>query len=162
MTVPRTKAERLAAEIEARRDAVGLVHAEALVEWARKNPGSALYSEFEWDDTEAARAYRIWQARRLIAVCVIADDGERRLVSLTIDRVAGGGYRDVEMVVADDELRRVLVLDALAELKRVRAKYEHVRELAAVYDEIEKADAKYGHREKPEAKREKRLEARRT
>lgn len=137
-----TKAEQVAKEVEALRRPDGVIVPDDIVAWAQAHPESALHSQFEWDDTEAAKAYRLHQARRVIAVYVVADDGNRRLVSLSIDR-KHGGYRSVEDVIANDDLRRVLVKDALAELKRVRAKYEHVKELAAVYDEIEKAERQY-------------------
>ena len=136
------KTEQIAKEVEALRRADGLIVPEDVVFWAQQNPTSALHSQFEWDDSAAARAYRIAQARKVIAVCVLADDGGRKLVSLSIDRTKGG-YRNVEDVIANDELRRILVKDALAEFKRVRAKYEHVKELASVYEEIEKADKQY-------------------
>lgn len=136
------KAEKIAREVEALRRDDGLIVPEDVVRWAREHPDSALHSQFEWDDGKAAEAYRIWQARRVIAVCVVAEDGERKLVSLSIDR-RGGGYRDVQDVIAKDELRKVLLRDALQELKRVRAKYEHIKELASVYAEIEKVDRQY-------------------
>lgn len=138
-----TKAEQIASELEALRAASGLLLPEAVVEWARGHPESALHSQFEWDDAKAAQEHRVWQARRVIAVYVVADDGGRKFVSLSIDRKGDGGYRDVQDVIADDELRKVLVRDALAELKRVKAKYEHIRELASVYSEIDKADRQY-------------------
>lgn len=138
-----TKAEQIAKELEALRKEGGVIHAEEVVSWAQANPESALHSQFEWDDSAAAVAYRIWQARRVIAVFVTADDGGRKFVSLSIDRGKGGGYRDVSDVIANDDLRKVLVKDALAEFKRVRAKYEHVKELASVYEEIDKAEKRY-------------------
>lgn len=135
--------EQIAKEVEALRRPDGLILAEDVVAWAQSNPDSALHSQFEWDNSEAAKQYRIWQARRVIAVCVRADDGARKLVSLSIDRTSGG-YRSVDDVISNDELRRILVNDALAEFKRVRAKYQHVKELVSVYEEIDKAEKQYG------------------
>jgi hypothetical protein len=137
-----TKTDQIAQEIESLRRPDGLILAEEIVEWAREHPESALHSQFEWDDSEAAKNYRLWQARRVIAVYVMADDGGRKLVSLTIDRKSGG-YRDVKDVIADDELRKVLIRDALDELRRVRAKYERLKELAAVFAEVEKVERTY-------------------
>lgn len=138
-----SKAEQIGQELDALRATSGLLLPEEVVAWAQGHPESALHSQFEWDDSEAARAWRIWQARRVIAVYIVSDEGERTVVSLSIDRKASGGYRDVQDVLKDDELRKVLVRDALAELKRVKAKYEHIKELASVYAEIEKADRQY-------------------
>jgi len=138
-----TKTEQIEKELEALRLADGIIHAESVVEWAKDNPESALHSQFEWDDSKAASEYRVWQARRVIAIYVKAEDGERKFVSLSIDRSKGGGYRDVEEVIANDDLRKILVKDALSEFKRVRAKYEHVKELAKVYEEIDRAEQTY-------------------
>lgn len=137
------KAEQIAQELEALRSATGLLMPEAVVEWAREHPESALHEQFEWDNDRAAAAHRLHQARQVIAVYIRSDDGERSVVSLSIDRKGGGGYRQVEDVMRDDELRKVLLRDALAEFKRVRAKYEHLKELASVYVEIDRADKKY-------------------
>lgn len=140
-----TKREQIVNELEALRRN-GLILPEVVVEWAREHPFSALHDQFEWDDAEAAHEYRMWQARKVIAINIVSEDGERRVVSLSIDRKVAGGYRDVETVLKDDELRKVLVRDALSEFKRVKAKYEHIKELSDVYAEIEKADQKYSEK----------------
>lgn len=138
-----TKAEQIRAEIEAlQKD--GIVDAKDVVEWARANPESALYSQFEWDDSKAAEEYRLFQARRVIALYVVSEAGERTLVSLSVDRSKGGGYRDIERVLNNDEMRKVMLRDALQEFKRVKAKYQHLKELASVYEAIEDADKRYG------------------
>lgn len=113
----------------------------AIVEWAAKHKNSALHGCFQWDDTEAARQYRIWQARSLISLHIVTEGGERKTVSLSIDRkMKGGGYRDIDDVVRQPELRRVMLDDALAELQRIREKYKSLKELARVFDEIEKLE----------------------
>lgn len=123
--------------------AKGVLLPEAVVEWARKHPKSALHAAIEWDDSNAAESYRVWQVRRLIAIHVIDDDGERRFVSLSIDRVKGGGYRDVAEVAVDPELGSVMLADALAELKRVRAKYNRVKALSVVWQAVESVEDKH-------------------
>lgn len=120
-----------------------LLRPAAVVEWARSNADSALHGCFEWDDNAAAHQYRIWQARTLISLHIITDRGERKSVSLSIDRKKdGGGYRDVEDVMREPGLRNVMLQDALLELRRVRNKYQALKELARVFDEIDKADKK--------------------
>lgn len=121
------------------------LHAEDVVEWARSHPGSALYGSFEWDDTKAAHEYRLGQARRLLAIHIVDQAGDRRLVSLSVDRTAGGGYRRISDVVLDPEKAGVMLQDALSELDRVRRKYEKIKALARVWLEVDNAVQKHRH-----------------
>lgn len=118
-----------------------------VVEAARPE-SSPLHFRFEWNDSIAAESYRLWQARELIAVTVeyIGSGKEavlsRVFVSLTSDREKdGGGYRSVESVMQDPDLRHQLLSDALAEMKRFQSKYKELRELASVFAEMQKIEA---------------------
>ena len=106
---------------------------EQVVEFAR-DERTALHRYFEWDDTAAAREYRIVQARvvlRMAVTVVIAGNKPvRALVSLSSD---GGGYRQLNLVLADPQQRGVLLEDALQSLNRFREKYEQLRELAELW-----------------------------
>jgi hypothetical protein len=109
---------------------------------------SPLHDSFEWDDSEAAEQYRLWQARQLIRVTVqMLGAGEdavlsRVFVSLTTDRTrAGGGYRVMLDVLGDEGQRRQMLSDALEEMKRFRRKYGRLVELTKVFDEMEKVIA---------------------
>lgn len=130
-------------ELEQVRGNKELLHPGEVVDWAKRNPQSTLHRQFNWNDTDAANEYRLWQARRLIALHVIAPSGERKMVSLSIDRVKGGGYRTVDDAVRVKTLRDTMLKDALAELRRVRDRYQSVKELAAVFDAIDRADQRY-------------------
>lgn len=112
----------------------GLLKAEEAVAWASNNQESALYRSLEWDDVKAGHEYRVWQVRRLIAIHITTKEGVRQMVSLTIDRIDGGGYRDINAVISSPEMRTVMLADALAELDRVKLKYESLRELTEVWD----------------------------
>lgn len=118
-----------------------------VVEAARPED-SPLHKKFEWDDSEAAERYRVWQARQLIAVTVEYIGGgkdatlSRVFVSLTPDREEDGGYRSVEAVMSNPEWRKQLLEDALAEAKRFQQKYRDLKELAAIFGEIEKVAEK--------------------
>ncbi len=121
-----------------------LVPAEAVVDFARDD-STALHAYFDWDDTEAARKWRIEQARHVIRMIVevIAQDlpPVRAFVSLTTDRNAGGGYRSVRDVLADDRLREQMLQDALSEFKLFRAKYEGLKELRRLWDAADVIEA---------------------
>jgi hypothetical protein len=124
-----------------------ILRPETAVEWARVHPQSALHASLEWDDSAAANEFRIWQIRRLIAVHIISETGVRQMVSLTIDRSnAGGGYRALDDVLASQTMQEVLLADALAELERVRAKYESLVELASIWAEVNRAKTKQAKR----------------
>ena len=107
----------------------GFLNPEHVVERARSE-NSALHRYFEWDDTEAAQAYRIQQARQVVRAVVRflpaanrAPFAVRAYLSLTSDRAAGLGYRATAEILDDDaraaEALRQLERDVLA----LEAKY---------------------------------------
>jgi hypothetical protein len=114
----------------------GLVFPAKVVEFA-KDQSTALHSRFIWDDTEAARRYRLDQAREIIRVnvTVISKDAPpvRAFVSLSSDRKAGGGYRALVDVLSDDVMMQRLLDDALAELEALKRKYEQLAALRPIW-----------------------------
>lgn len=115
----------------------GILQAEAVIDAARK-PDSILHDKFTWDDTEAAREYRLWQARQLIRCTVVfetrTETTVRAFVSLSKDRGEdGGGYRETVKVMARADTRAQLLADALAEFEVFERKYAALTELAAVF-----------------------------
>lgn len=115
----------------------GILQPCAVVDAARP-ADSILHDRFEWDDSEAAEQYRLWQARQLIRCSVIMEPRTettvRAFVSLTADReTEGGGYRETVRVLARAEGRASLLADALAELEVFQRKYAALTELAAVF-----------------------------
>lgn len=123
----------------------GVLQPATVVDAARPK-SSPLHSKFEWDDSAAAEAYRIWQARQLIKVCVEVLPGvsvpTEVFVSLSSDRCSGGGYRVTTTVLSDAETRAELLEDALAELRIFKIKYRRLTELASVFDAIDRAERK--------------------
>lgn len=115
-----------------------MLHAANVVAWAKRNRKSALHRQFEWNNSKAANEFRIWQARRLIQINVITEDGGPQLVSLSYDRPRGGGYRSVDDVISNRKMSEIMLQDALTELQRVQDKYQHVRELTSVWEEVKR------------------------
>jgi hypothetical protein len=111
----------------------GLIKPKAAVEWARRHPRSELYAALEWDDSVAAEQYRIQQVRSLIAIFIEPTHQTRQFVSLSIDRVEGGGYRRIESVMNTPTLRQTLLEDALHEFSRAKEKYAMLEELDRVW-----------------------------
>jgi hypothetical protein len=117
-------------------DASGMLRPAVALAWAKRHPNSALHAALEWDNDTAAEAHRLDQIRRLISLHVVSVEGDPLLVSLSLDRVKGGGYRAIDDVLASRDLSAIMLADALGELERVQAKYSHVRELTAVWEQV--------------------------
>lgn len=116
-----------------------ILDAKVVLAWAKKHPQSALHAAIEWDDSKAAQEHRLFQVRRLIQIHVVTGDGRPVMVSLSVDRPRGGGYRAIDDVVKDRDLTAIMLEDALNELTRVKARYQWLKELSAVWAEIDRA-----------------------
>ena len=110
----------------------GTVHPQDLVDAARAD-GSPIHHLFQWDDSAAAEAFRRAQARRWIQLVIVVHERkpERMWVSIEEDRRAGGGYRRLQVVLNDAEMRPQYVKDAKRELTHWIDKYGHVAECRA-------------------------------
>jgi len=143
--MPETLEERVINELEDLEKRDGVLYPERVVEFAQ-NPDSALHGKFCWDDTEAAKQYRMYQARQIIRVTVrmvqIPEHLEpveiRAFVSLPDDRKAGGGYRSIAKVIGDGDLRRQLLESAKEELAIFRRKYREIAELSEINQAIDR------------------------
>ncbi len=115
----------------------GVLSPAAVVEYARPK-SSPLHSRFTWDNTEAARLYRLVEARSLISVVIrYIDDGVDRVpvrvfVSLSKDREKKGGYRHIVDVVKDSDMRAMLISDAKEDMRRFEERYANIKELVDV------------------------------
>lgn len=121
----------------------GRLDAKNVVEVSR-DPGAPLHPAFEWDDEQAAEAYRIEQAKYMIRSIVVQqapDQTEaqpiRAFVSVVRDK--GRSYTAVGHAMADPDLRRQVLLKALQELEAWRSRYAELVELANVFAAIEEA-----------------------
>lgn len=131
----------------------GLLKAEDVVRYAEQHPDSACHQWFTWDNEEAAHQHRLNEARSLIRVHVRVEElpqshskvTVREYVSLSSDRVNGGGYRKLDEVVSNGDLLAELLTDALRDLERFKKRYEHLNELRGVFEAINQvAEARPG------------------
>jgi len=104
----------------------GILMVDDVIEAAR-DKSCVLHHHFEWDDTEAAKAYRKDQARSLIRRCKItlvdSPSAEiRAFTSLSSDRESGGGYRLTSTVLNDDQMRLEFIHDIELTIARWRSK----------------------------------------
>lgn len=128
----------IADELLALKTKDGLIIPAAVVEWAQAHPASELHSRFNWDVQDAAYQYWLWQARCLISLHLVGQGGERRTVSLMIDRTNGGGYRDLGEVMNTRELRKQAVTEAATELQRWCDRHKHLDELKPIFNALKR------------------------
>jgi hypothetical protein len=134
----------------------GMLRPEDVVSFA-KNPTTALHSAFTWEDDEAAHNWRLWQARQvIIRVSAVYPDTEpetkyRAFVSLKADRYNDRGYRAMVDVLADGNLREVMLAEAMMDMQAFMQKYDTLKELAGVFAEMQKVVKRRG---RPRKRRE--------
>ena len=129
----------------AKRDG-GFLRPQAVVDAARPEE-SPLHGAFCWDDTEAARLYRLDQAQRLIRrfTIEIESDGETvsvpAFINVSSDRSSGrdaNPYRMTDDVMKSEDLLAVAEKDALIQLRGIRDRYKNIKRLGDVWAAIEK------------------------
>lgn len=109
--------------------------AEADVVADARAAASTLHAYFEWNDTKAAEAHRLAQARLLIRrvkIEVTVRDVPLSVVRYVRDPEAageGGGYRNIVSVRSEENLARAAVID---EMNRVSKAARRARAVAAV------------------------------
>ena len=97
-----------------------------------EDPASPLHSLFEWDDTEAARKYRLSQANeiiRSIKVEVKTDKHTISVVRYVRDPATSSGYVETLRVRGHEEQARDVMR---AEITRVVAALERAQDIADV------------------------------
>lgn len=117
------------------------LHIGRVIAWARRHTRSALHRELEWNNRIAGEAWRRQQVRVLVAVHV-REEGQRTLISLSVDRKTGGGYRDLREVARAPLLAQIAEADALNELIRVRNRYQHIRRFMHIWRSISMEEGK--------------------
>lgn len=100
MVLPVTKKQVIASELQAIASQTNELLPEQVIEAAR-NPNSAMHDWFEWDDTAAASAYRLAQARWLIKSInvVIERSDQSRVIAPAFTFTGTKGYIETQVVV---------------------------------------------------------------
>jgi hypothetical protein len=130
-----TKQQAIARELDNIRSANpdGVLRPEDVVEFAR-NPKSELHRHFEWNDTEAAAAYRLVQARQIIRVRVTlldTGDGEETVRAYVSLYPPARGYEETADTLATKRGRRDLILKLLDRMQAIATSYK-LPELAPI------------------------------
>ena len=113
---------------------------------AAASPKSPLHGYFTWDDSEAAQAWRLHQARQLIAsvkVQLVGPTGPQEPIRawVSVQRDDGRAYRALDAVLAEPTARADLLAAARRELERVRRQYGQLEELARVWAALDQTAA---------------------
>jgi len=113
---------------------------------AAASPESPLHGYFTWDDTEAARAWRLHQARQLIAsvkVQMVGPTGSQEPIRAWVSVQADDGraYRALDAILAEPTARADLLAAGRRELERVRRQYGQLEELAGVWAALDQTAA---------------------
>lgn len=120
---------------------------EAVVKRAA-DPKSAMHRYFDWDDTSAAKKYRIWQARQLIAQVHVVDtesanqEPVRAFVHVkpeeTDDDVYSQGYVATASIMRKPHFQAQVLHYAKEQLLRWRKNYGGFADFFGVVKEIDK------------------------
>lgn len=123
----------------------GVCEPRALVS-AAKRKSHPCHAMFEWDDTAAAAAYRVDQARRIIrSVQVTFDGGDTKapaFVHVTIDKGSErvNGYMPTDKAMKAPDIKEQVLADALGQLRGLQNRYAGLRELAPVWSALDAVD----------------------
>ena len=99
------------------------------------DPSSPLHAEFEWDDTVAAQAYRVEQAKYLIRhIRVMVNDQEPRhlFVSVTLPKGERPVYVPLPRVLSDADLFAQVVQQAASDMEAFERRYQDFTSLADI------------------------------
>lgn len=115
-----------------------------------RNPNSPLHSFFEWDDSAAAEAHRLSQARGLIraVVAIYVDDenpAQRMKAFVHIPEPGAPHYRETSHAMSSKKTRDLVLQRAWREFQQWRQRYRDLKEFASLFevaDEIAKQIAK--------------------
>lgn len=122
---------------------------------AARSRSSPLHDEFTWNKIAGWRLNLLAEAQQLIrsyiTTITTVNAGPvktRAFVSLTPDRLKGGGSRSVRDVISSEALTQQWLADALAELAAFEARYRRIKQLAPVFEAIERVRATVKPRKK--------------
>lgn len=110
-----------------------------------KSDKALFHNLFEWDDAVAGEKYRLHQASQIICALIsspseeeLQESNRRAYVNIETNRNNGafstGRYMAIETAMADEEMRNIVLRDAMRELAVYQSKYEHLEELAKIFE----------------------------
>lgn len=128
----------------------GAVTAKAFLDESRPEE-SPTHGCFEWDDTKAAERWRLWQANQTIrdlCVTIVSENVDEEPIKVPVfvntERrvVTTARFMSVDSALEDEDHRRVVLQNALDELRAFEHKYAKLTELSEVFTAARKARTK--------------------
>lgn len=121
-------AQAVGEEIE-KLEVAGEVTPTVLLEYAEENPDSEVHKCFEWDDTEAARKFRMVQASQILcSISFIVKEEpvqkQRVYVNIRTSKEGVKKFKNIKDVLEDDSEYQQLVERAKKDLDGYKEKYE--------------------------------------
>jgi hypothetical protein len=93
---------------------------------------------FTWDDTEAAIAWRLQEARALIrsieVIDVMAPNDARKRAWLSIADTQGRSYRPVQTVQSDARLQALVMAQMISELRSIQHRYRDHQDICSLIE----------------------------
>ena len=138
----KVSAEDAGKELERIRIKYGTLKAEDVVEES-KAKDSVLHSVFEWNNKEAADAWRINQAKALIRnVVVVIEKKEikckvRAFVSVAESPTSGASYVPINDALSNDYAKKYLMVCAKRDMESFVSKYRTLDELGGIISQME-------------------------
>lgn len=106
---------------------------------------SPLHDAFEWNDTKAAKQYRLEQASHMIrsieVVRVVEGQNKPIRAFVNVVRDEDRSYTSVAHALSDRELRQQVIEQAWRELEAWRNRHAELIEFARIFAEIDQARA---------------------
>lgn len=141
--VQKLNPQAIGSHLEKLNNVYGSLTARQIVDDA-KHPGAPTHDVFEWNDSLAAEAHRLHQARMLMSAVVTVSEsstGEteiQRRVFVSIESEEGAShYETLAHVLSDSEKRAQFLAKALSEFEAWQSRYEMYEELAAIFSAAE-------------------------
>lgn len=124
---------------------------DAVIEAAR-NPKSPVYGQFDWNDSSAARKYRLHQACAMInslEVEILTPDNKAKRISAYIRSVDNSGY--VPTVEASEEDLSLNEKRCWAEMARFKARWKNLQFAREVVSAIQHTEMRVSRRKRKAA-----------
>ena len=122
------------------RIAGGVLKPAAVVEAASFNR-HPLHKHFEWDDTKAAYAHRIDQARSIIRIVRVTDKNTEDGTTRAFESVRlrnGTGYRAIEDIRTSAEFQIAILTKAEQDLEAFRRRYANLEDVCDIVAKAQK------------------------
>lgn len=129
-------------ELERIRLLYGELQAPAVVEESRSD-SAVLHPCFEWDDTKAARRFRVRQARKIIQ-CIgtmhTTQDGQTEVMRYYVnvrDPSGSRSYHRMPDALTDEQLRPRVLKELQSTMMFFKNKYKAYKDLAEIFSTVE-------------------------